>query len=265
MEVLAIESLALRQYHRICSLYLSQYRDGSISTSATVNIGAVIFWPSGYQCEEHDEIASLETLNVDDDSWWLARRRAGDLAERGWRRCRADDISNTGVVAFVYSCDPEGWFSQANHVFSRFQITSNFEDYLVIDRIYFKITIGIASGDPPAGFLFICPREDFRTAPTSFRWPDCAAFWSLDPEGVEVLSTEEAARLGFPSFQLTTKIYGKFWDASVYAGLRKFHQAKGFDPDSQEVALHLGEPLYRLPRDVNPPSAHSELPIPGQT
>ncbi|KAJ7755486.1 hypothetical protein B0H16DRAFT_715739 [Mycena metata] len=36
------------------------------------------------------------------------------------------------------------------------------------------------------------------------------------------------------------------WDASVYAGLRKFHRAKGFDPDSQDVARHLGYPLYQV-------------------
>ncbi|KAJ7041509.1 hypothetical protein C8F04DRAFT_1300891, partial [Mycena alexandri] len=155
--------------------------------------------------------------------------------------------------------DPKVWFSQANHVFSRLQIASNLKDYVLIDRIYFTITIANARGDPPAGFLFICPREDFRTGPTSFRWPNCPAYWSLDPEGVEVLGTEEAARLGFPSFQLTTKVHGKSWDANVYAGLHKFHQAKGFNPDSQEVALHMSHPLYRLSRDVNSSFAHGEL------
>ncbi|KAJ7858600.1 hypothetical protein B0H13DRAFT_1471805, partial [Mycena leptocephala] len=73
-------------------------------------------------------------------------------------------------------------------------------------------------------------------------WPDCPAYWSLDPAGVKRLGTEEAVHFGFPSIELTTTVFGRSWDASVYAGLRQFHRAKGFDPDSQEVASHLGQP-----------------------
>ncbi|KAJ7735462.1 hypothetical protein B0H16DRAFT_128926 [Mycena metata] len=97
---------------------------------------------------------------------------------------------------------------------------------------------------------------DFQIGPCSFRWPNRPAYWSLDPEGIEALSTEEAERLGFPSFQLSTNIRGEYWDASVYAGLRQFHQAKGFDPDSQDVARHLGHPLYELCGDMNSPFTH---------
>ncbi|KAJ7906966.1 hypothetical protein B0H13DRAFT_2332925 [Mycena leptocephala] len=43
--------------------------------------------------------------------------------------------------------------------------------------------------------------------------------------------------------------------ADVYAGLRQFHRAKGFDPDSQDVA---GYPIYQLHRagPVDPLFAH---------
>ncbi|KAJ7927334.1 hypothetical protein B0H13DRAFT_1861521 [Mycena leptocephala] len=36
------------------------------------------------------------------------------------------------------------------------------------------------------------------------------------------------------------------WDADVYAALRQFHRAKGFDPGSQDVAQDLGamDPLF---------------------
>ncbi|KAJ7107486.1 hypothetical protein C8R44DRAFT_597450, partial [Mycena epipterygia] len=69
-----------------------------------------------------------------------------------------------------------------------------------------------------------------------------AAYWSLDPSGAQSLTPEEADRLGFPSIKASTEVRTRSWDASVYAGLRKFHEAKGFDPDSQDVARHLGEP-----------------------
>ncbi|KAJ6561628.1 hypothetical protein B0H19DRAFT_1259297 [Mycena capillaripes] len=110
--------------------------------------------------------------------------------------------------------------------------------------------------DAPEGFLFVCPIKDFQSGPTSFRWPECPAYWSLDPSGIERLSTDEATHLGFPSIQFKTWVEGYFWDASVYAGLRQFHQGKGFDPDSQEIARHLGHPLYRLPGEVDASFAH---------
>ncbi|KAJ6462888.1 hypothetical protein C8R45DRAFT_778284, partial [Mycena sanguinolenta] len=71
-------------------------------------------------------------------------------------------------------------------------------------------------------------------------------YWSLDPSGTDRLSPEEATWLGFPSFRLSTSAPGHYWDASVYEGLRQFHQAKGFDSYSQDVARHLGEPLYQV-------------------
>ncbi|KAJ7434592.1 hypothetical protein FB451DRAFT_1003079, partial [Mycena latifolia] len=71
-------------------------------------------------------------------------------------------------------------------------------------------------------------------------------YWSLDQSGVGRLTADAATRLGFPDFHLITQGIGFSWDASVYEGLRQFHQAKGFDPYSQDVALHLGVPLYQL-------------------
>jgi hypothetical protein len=112
--------------------------------------------------------------------------------------------------------------------------------------------------DGPFGYLFLCPAKDLQTGPSSFRWPDCAAYWSLDPAGVERLTTEEAISLGFPSIELKIIVWGRSWDASVYAGLRQFHQGKGFDPVSQDVARHLGDPLFQISAELNPPFAHSE-------
>ncbi|KAJ7927327.1 hypothetical protein B0H13DRAFT_1598805 [Mycena leptocephala] len=88
--------------------------------------------------------------------------------------------------------------------------------------------------------------------------PDCPAYWSLDPSGAERLSPEEAAELGFPSIRSLTSIYIDSWDADVYAALRQFHRAKGFDPDSQDVARHLGYPLYQLPSAVDALFAHGK-------
>jgi hypothetical protein len=96
------------------------------------------------------------------------------------------------------------------------------------------------------GYLFICPSEDFRVGPNLFRWPDYPAYWLLDPSGAARLSTEDAKILGFPIIHIETVLWGSSWDSSVYDGLRQFHRGKGFDPDSQEAAIHYGYPLYEL-------------------
>lgn len=62
--------------------------------------------------------------------------------------------------------------------------------------------------------------------------------------------------MGFPTIQFTTGMIVKSWDSSVYTGLCQFHEAKGFDPDSQELALHVGQPLYEMSSEM--PFAHCE-------
>ncbi|KAJ6463005.1 hypothetical protein C8R45DRAFT_1108067 [Mycena sanguinolenta] len=45
---------------------------------------------------------------------------------------------------------------------------------------------------------------------------------------------------------MSIQIGGYSWDASVYAGLRQFHQAKGFNSESQDIALYLGHKPYQF-------------------
>jgi hypothetical protein len=131
-----------------------------------------------------------------------------------------------------------------------------------VEDIYFQITIVPPPEDPPTGYLFLCPPDHFRTGSSSFGWPEYPAYWSLNPSGVEHLSVEDATSLGFPSISLSTQIYGRSWDAGVYAGLRQFHQAKGFGPDTQDIARNLGKPLYQLSNEIDPPFAYSKSTIP---
>ncbi|KAJ7094128.1 hypothetical protein C8R44DRAFT_989790 [Mycena epipterygia] len=109
----------------------------------------------------------------------------------------------------------------------------------------------------PEGYLFLCPVEHLRD--DNGRWvpnPECPAYWSLDPSGNQRLSPEEASGGGFPAFKLEMDVLMKFWHESVYAALSRFHAGKGFDPNSQDLARHLGYPLYELSSPTN--SAHIE-------
>ncbi|KAJ7477709.1 hypothetical protein FB451DRAFT_1396658 [Mycena latifolia] len=88
--------------------------------------------------------------------------------------------------------------------------------------------------------------------------PDVPAYWSLSPEGVEPLSTEEAERLGFPPIKCELQNRTHRWDRAVYDGLRTFHQGKGFDPYSQDVALVLGYRLFQVVGEVNDLQTHGK-------
>ncbi|KAJ6526059.1 hypothetical protein B0H19DRAFT_1385801 [Mycena capillaripes] len=252
---MVIDSLTVDQYHHICYWELSRFRSASgFAPTMTVNLRAIIFC-SGNQLEDSFEVALMPDVEVFRGPW-NASGTLGEIMEDGWTRFSSSEVSGTTICFQMWSHPSMSWLSQANHIFSRVQITSNLEDYVVVHNIFFNLSIPAASSNPPSGFLFLCPPEDFRTGPSSFSWPDCSAYWSLDPIGTERLSMEDTMSLGLPSIRFLMGIRGTSWDANVYAGLRHLHQAKGFDPDSQEVARHLGERLYRLPSELDALFAH---------
>ncbi|KAJ7850752.1 hypothetical protein B0H13DRAFT_2360532 [Mycena leptocephala] len=227
----------------------------SVSTASTVTPGGVFSRRSLSQYEEAVEVAYSPEGHVPSPPDWPGSYTA--RMKNGWSRCSANYVFNTTTVfeASYRSWRSGCWLSQANHIFKRLQITSNLEDYVLVFHVSFRLSISSVIGDPPPGYLFLCPREDFRTGPR-FRWPELPTYWSLDPAGLERLSAEEAVHLGFPCLQLTTTVYGNSWDTSVYDGLHEFHRGKGFDPDSQDIALYRGDPLFRLSTDSDPPFAH---------
>ncbi|KAF7337074.1 hypothetical protein MVEN_02144600 [Mycena venus] len=194
------------------------------------------------------EIASLSNIQPWQGCWEIAGKPVEDVGTQEWTRCPSHDVLNESVDLYLWDNNEKVWFSQANHIFSSLHISSKFEDYVKVNVLCFKFAISTGGTDPPNGFLFLCPAKDFRTGSSSFSWPDCPAYWSLDPSGAERLGMEDALDLGFPSIQLSTRIEGTFWDDSVYASLRqfKFHQGKGFDTSSQDVARHLRHPLYQI-------------------
>ncbi|KAJ7472528.1 hypothetical protein FB451DRAFT_298398, partial [Mycena latifolia] len=148
---------------------------------------------------------------------------------------------------------------QANHIFNHLGISSNHRDYVFLHEIQYYLRLYGTSDSIPSGYLFLCPLADLQSDSLShFRHPECVAYWSLDPSGVERLGMEEAEQLGFPAFELETKAWGNSWDESVYIGIREFHQAKGFDPDSLDVALEVGYPLYQLSADAHSLFAHAD-------
>ncbi|KAF8173018.1 hypothetical protein K438DRAFT_1512179, partial [Mycena galopus ATCC 62051] len=157
----------------------------------------------------------------------------------------------------IYVPSWSGWLAQANAIFNSLDITFNLEEYselslhrnwrLFMDGIRCYLELLGPMHNLPPGYLFLCSLANFETeVPTCVRISEFPAYWSLDPSGAERLNTERARNFGFPDIELRTEALGMSWDLSVYPGIRHFHEAKGFDPYSQDVAIALKAP----PRQV---------------
>ncbi|KAJ7205153.1 hypothetical protein B0H12DRAFT_458593 [Mycena haematopus] len=177
----------------------------------------------------------------------------GTILADGWTRLVASDAADT-TISLWFNRVPHSmaWLAQANHIFRRLGISSNFENYVLLNSITFQLTVSATTAySPPKGYLFLCPPKDFKSdALWSFRWPNCPAYWSLSPSSAERLGTEDAADLGFPSVLLSSTVAGRSWDASVYAGLCQFHLAKGFDPESEDLVRYLDRGFYQLSNET---------------
>ncbi|KAF7349787.1 hypothetical protein MSAN_01705900 [Mycena sanguinolenta] len=247
-----IASLALQQWYSICHWCLPQHRSNYAPVQAEVKLGSIIRCPSACKWEDATEIAWVvpdsgggPTL----ESWfhiWLGNSPAGDGPVR--YNCR--EVFGSVISMWSPKSHAESWLSQASYIFTQLKSHSNCRDYMLVHWVRFSVSISVPVQHPPPGYLFLCSPAEFKTGPVSFRWPDCPAYWCLDSSGNEPLSDEEASCLGFPPIKLTTRVGAKFWDDNVYAGLRKFHEGKGVDPDSQDVARQLGYPLYELSGSV---------------
>ncbi|KAJ6450965.1 hypothetical protein C8R47DRAFT_1170730 [Mycena vitilis] len=260
MEAAAIHALTLEEYHALCYWYSGDFAWDSFPAGVAISLGAVCSRSPSDHCVE---IASLPYDCCDYSNWELLRQPTASDADRercvenGWERFETHDMVNCRLLSKWGRTDAgHHWLSQANHIFNHCQITSNFNKYVFTNLVSFEIDISEVKTTIPTGFLFVCPPQAFITGRSSFCWPECPAYWSLDPSGVERLTTEQAIELGFPTLKFSTEVSGGYWDDSVYAGLRKFHQAKGFDPYSQDVARHLGCPLYQLSTNAFAPFAH---------
>ncbi|KAK6996463.1 hypothetical protein R3P38DRAFT_1962243 [Favolaschia claudopus] len=266
---LIINSLTLEQYHQIWDAKLFILRFIVVSSSTTVCWGSVCSATVSEGPSELVAVASLPDVDVQPDDHWhstidfqpeehitasgwtrfssFESLRSEDLRVLFWFHVRGSGVSNKWLC--------QTWISQANHVFNRLGVKTNLNNYVVVDKVDF--TVGLKPGTHAPkhqafkGYLFLCPTQDFQIGPGSFKWPDCPAYWSLDPLGGQRLSAEEAGKLGFPTIEISTDVWGISGDDAAYAGLAEFHQIKGFDPETQDVARHLGLALYQFEHSPN--------------
>ncbi|KAJ7055796.1 hypothetical protein C8F01DRAFT_1062584 [Mycena amicta] len=236
---------------------LAERRDMVFSALAVVKLGAVLHYSCSTELKSPVEIVPLSSeLNLSTCSAWIGAWEETDhhTMDNNWTRCNSGNKFPFHIfIGFWVSDDMHPWLSQSNHIMKRFNASSSYssEEYAVVQRVTFQVVVSDSSQLLPNGYLFLAPASDFEVGPLMVHWPDCPAYWSFDPTGVERLSMEEAKHLGFPVFELTTRVNVFSWDDSVYAGIRRFQCAKGFDPYTQDAARELGHQLYELPVDVD--------------
>ncbi|KAJ7094184.1 hypothetical protein C8R44DRAFT_386920 [Mycena epipterygia] len=229
------------EFHRICDWRLSrtEYR----LMPDKVHLGAI----GSLLDESLEQIAHIPNSPFSDYGWTGTPTHM----ENGWSRLHSSDV--TGPIFHNVSVASDHWLCQANYIISQ----QNQKNCFLVSHIVYWLGFSETPEKIPEGYLFLCPVEHFRNE--NGRWvrnPECPAYWSLDPSGNQRLSPEDASRRGFPAFKLEMDVHMNSWHESVYAALSRFHAGKGFDPNSQDLARHLGQPLYELSCPTD--SAHIE-------
>ncbi|KAF7353200.1 Kinase-like protein [Mycena sanguinolenta] len=255
-EDMIISSLSEDQYYELCSQPLiAQFQYFQVSTEHPV--GAGIFQLDS-QCGTCVRITEPPNILLVEELHWENYGRAPDeLLPNSWiwyhsHRTRALKLG-LELLSPSYEIN-KAWLAQANYIFVELDKETHVEDFVCICDVEFTLRI-TDKHDIPEGYLFVCPPEDFCTGTEPhaalYQWPACPAYWSLDSSGIDRLSTEDARNLGFPAIHIETRMYGASWDHSVYEGLRRFHEGKGHNPNSREVARRLRYTLYKVLRDVD--------------
>ncbi|KAK7013002.1 hypothetical protein R3P38DRAFT_1514587 [Favolaschia claudopus] len=136
----------------------------------------------------------------------------------------------------------EGWLSQAGYVLS--QLSLEVDVCSIVRCVDVKMIMHPSKPSVHEAELSLPPLSAFLTPDgTHLQYPTEQPCW-FDPVRNEPLSMDKAEMLGLPAIELTIDVTSVYIDKSTLQQLREFHQGKGFDPDSQEIAKHLGYALY---------------------
>ncbi|KAF7337251.1 hypothetical protein MSAN_02277600 [Mycena sanguinolenta] len=255
-EEIIISSLSEDQYHKACSRFpVAKLRSFQVSTEHPVGPG---IFRSDSQYGTWVRITEPLVIPEEELHWdTYTGGVPGELLPDSWIRCDSGQACTFEVrlqLLFWQYEIQEAWLAQANRMFTELEKNVHVEDYVCAGDIQFILRCSPNKRHiNPEGYLFVCPAQDLRTGNEAhanlYQWPACPAYWSLDPSGADCLSTEDAKILGFPTIHIETNVKGCSWDRNVYRGLRRFHEGKGHNPESREVARRLGYPLYEVLSD----------------
>ncbi|KAJ7436176.1 hypothetical protein B0H11DRAFT_1394086 [Mycena galericulata] len=245
--ILSALAMTLDRYHEISFIqFANQTRGWPGSIPDAIHLGVVLLWP-----DQMREIAYIPDMPVRNSEWechvW-PENLPSIVTENGWTRFDSACAKHGRIERRLRPMAIwDQWLCQANYIFSQVLMTAPHDDYFFVWTIDYELTFSDLPEEIPEGYLFLCSLSDLQSEDGKFlECPECPAYWSLDSTGNDRLSPEKASALGFPTFEWKRTVSCKSWGSRVYASLGEFHAAKGFDPNSQDIARHLGQPLYEL-------------------
>ncbi|KAF7328335.1 hypothetical protein MVEN_02548900 [Mycena venus] len=274
-EAIWMSSFKLEDFHDVMVRYAGIYVWPQISPHHLCRPGAILFLPDldadPYQNYNEigvipgGEVAHIPGLQFHDSGWISSSRNVESICTEmgnGWirfwfPRIPAPCEEFVGRTISV-SDSHEGkwpikaaWLSQAHHIFSRYGIKDDPDSYAFIAETTYSVSL-LDSGRPPAEntllsglYLFLSPVGAMQNCPPWGLAYPVPAFWSLEPSGSHYILPEDAAVLGLPTIAVSAELWGNSWSSKIYRGLVEFHRCKGFNPDSPDVALYRGLPLYQ--------------------
>ncbi|KAJ7768012.1 hypothetical protein B0H14DRAFT_3165120 [Mycena olivaceomarginata] len=83
-------------------------------------------------------------------------------------------------------------------------------------------------------------------------------YWAFDPAGLNQLTHEIAEDIGLPTPEFTIVLRGLFLEEKETKLIHEFHAAKGFNLESQDVAIAMGYPLLTEQRSMIDPDTDSD-------
>ncbi|KAJ7235349.1 hypothetical protein C8J57DRAFT_1530782 [Mycena rebaudengoi] len=151
------------------------------------------------------------------------------------------------------------WLAQANHVMEKSCLQANEYSIIVETSLTFSIWPDIdeftlcgtfiTETDIPMDdiYLFLPPVNiDVSGSHTALLSPPeghGAYHWAFDPQGLQRLPEDTWEQLGLPRVHFHASLDAVQWGRTDYDLIGSFHSAKGFEPNSQDVAIELGYPL----------------------
>ncbi|KAJ7614753.1 hypothetical protein B0H17DRAFT_681741 [Mycena rosella] len=115
----------------------------SISAHTSLKPGAV-YRNLGADCDSPVEVAFASDVECTGGVW-----------------IKPDNTVPGQIMEDAWWISEDCWLSQANHIFKCLNITSNYEDYVVLNDLWYQLTFSEPTDGLPPGYLFLCPREDF--------------------------------------------------------------------------------------------------------
>ncbi|KAF7334923.1 hypothetical protein MVEN_02242000 [Mycena venus] len=179
-----------------------------------------------------------------------------DETTNGWTRVDFSELYSLKTSCDVYHFNravvlnspafndvPRWWLAQAIHWFPNLS-----EEYFLIRGVEFSVSVYFGGPIPATGtpYLFLFPpRIDIECGRPSVYLPPRrqSYYWSFEGDGTHPLSDEMLANSNDLKVLLEVKMLGLSWSQMQYQLLQDLFFAKGFNPYSPDIVMHLDYPL----------------------